>query len=145
MKSGCAWVGELVDHNLHCTACPKRPWKCQHCNYETTYEVGTQDHTPKCTKYPHPCPNRCEIGTVPRCKVESHLLVCPMRLVECGFANDGCDVKVPRRDLPRHMSESAQQHLMNATLLNLRLTRTDAENGNERSRDYGGKTTGSRA
>ena len=122
-KSGCVWVGEPRDHNLHCTACPKRPWKCQHCNYETTYEVGTQDHTPKCTKYPESCPNRCVIGIVPRCEVENHLLVCPMQLVECGFANAGCDVKVPRRDLPRHMSESAQQHLMSATLLNLRLTR----------------------
>ena len=122
-KSGCVWVGELGDLNQHSTSCPNRPWKCQHCNFETTYEEGTKDHTPNCTKYPEPCPNRCEIGTVPRCDVEKHLLVCPLQLVECEFAQSGCDVKVPRGDLAKHMTENAQHHLMSTTLLNLRLTR----------------------
>ena len=43
--------------------------------------------------------------------------------MECEFANIGCDVKVPRRDLTRHMTENAQHHLMSAALLNLRLTK----------------------
>ena len=122
-KSGCVWVGGLGDLNQHSTSCPNRKWKCQHCNFETTYEVGTNDHTPNCTKYPKPCPYRCEIGTVPRCDVEKHLLVCPLQLVECEFAQSGCDVKVPRGDLAKHMTENAQHHLMSTTLLNLRLTR----------------------
>ena len=123
-KSGCVWVGELGDLNQHFTSCPNRPWNCQHCNFETTYEVGTNDHTPNCTKYPEPCPNRCEISTVPRCDVEKHLLVCPLQLAECEFAHAaGCDVKVPRGDLTKHMTENAQHHLMSTTLLNLRLTR----------------------
>ena len=122
-KSGCVWVGELGDLNQHSTSCLNRPWKCQHCNFETTYEVGTNDHTPNCTKYPEPCPNRCETGTVPRCDVEKHLLVCPLQLVECEFAHAGCDVKVPQGDLAKHMTENAQHHLMSTTLLNLRLTR----------------------
>ena len=116
-------MGELGDLNQHSTSCPNRPWKCQHCNFETTYEVGTNDHTPNCTKYPKPCPNRCEIGTVPHCDVEKHLLVCPLQLVECEFVHAGCDVKVPRGDLAKHMTENAQHHLMSTTLLNLRLTR----------------------
>ena len=111
-KSGCVWVGELGDLKQHSASCPNRPWKCQHCNFETTYEVGTNDHTPNCTKYPEPCPNRCEIGTVPRCDVEKHLLVCPLQLVECEFE---CDVKVPRGDLAKHMTENAQHHLMSTT------------------------------
>ena len=122
-KSGCVWVGELGDLNQHSTSCPNRPWKCQHCNFETTYEVGTKDHTPNCTKYPEPCPNCCEIGTVHRCDVKKHLLVCPLQLVECEFAHAGCDVKVPRGDLAKHSTENAQHHLMSTTLLNLRLTR----------------------
>ena len=121
-KSGCDWMGELGDLNLHSNSCPKRPWTCQHCNFETIYEVGTSDHTPNCTKYPEPCPNRCEVGTVPRCDVEKHLLVCPLQLMDCEFAHAGCDVKVPRRDLAKHMIENAQHHLMSTTLLNLRLT-----------------------
>ena len=122
-KSGCDWVGELGDQNLHSNFCPKRPWKCLHCNFETTYMVGMKDHTPNCPKYPEPCPNRCEIVTVPRCDVEKHLLVCPLQLVECEFAQSGCDMKVHRRDLFKHMTENAQHHLMSTTLLNLRLTR----------------------
>ena len=122
-KSGCDWMGELGDMNLHSNSCPKRPWKCQHCNFVTTYKVGMNDHTPNCTKYPTHCPNRCEIGTVPHCDVEKHLLVCPLQLVECEFAQSGCDVKVPRGDLAKHMTENAQHHLMSTTLLNLRLTR----------------------
>ena len=122
-KSGCDWMGELGNLNLHSNSCSKRPWKCQHCNFATTYKVGTNDHTPNCTKYPEPCPNRCEVVTVPRCDVEKHLLVCPLQLVDCEFAQSGCDVKVPRGDLAKHMTENAQHHLMSTTLLNLRLTR----------------------
>ena len=122
-KNGCEWVGELGDLNNHSTPCPKRPWKCQYCGLESTFDVGTNEHTPTCVQYPLPCPNQCEIGTVPRCDAEKHLLVCPLQLVECEFANVGCEVKVPRRDLTRHMTENAQHHLMSATLLNLRLTR----------------------
>ena len=122
-KSGCEWVGELGDLNNHSTSCPKRPWKCQYCGLESTIDVGTNEHTPNCAQYPLPCPNQCEIGTVPRCDAEKHLLVCPLQLVECKFANVGCEVKVPRRDLIRHMTENAQHHLMSTTLLNLRLTR----------------------
>ncbi|XP_064404940.1 TNF receptor-associated factor 5-like [Halichondria panicea] len=122
-KSGCEWTGELGDLNHHITACPKRPWKCQYCDFKSIYEMGPTDHTPNCANYPLPCPNQCEIGTVPRCQADSHLLECPLQLVECEFAGNGCDVKVPRRDLAGHMTENAQHHLMTATLLNLRLTK----------------------
>ncbi len=122
-KSGCEWTGELGDLNHHTTACPKRPWKCQYCDFESIYESGPNDHTPNCANYPLPCPNQCEIGTVPCRDANSHLLECPLQLVECEFAGNGCAVKVPRRDLAGHMTENAQHHLMAATLLNLRLTR----------------------
>ncbi len=41
-KSGCEWTGELGDLNHHTTACPKRPWKCQYCDFEETYEIGDE-------------------------------------------------------------------------------------------------------
>ncbi len=122
-KSGCEWTGELGDLNHHTTSCPKRPWKCQYCDFESTHDIGTNDHTSCCDNYPLPCPNQCEIGTVLRSQADSHLLECPLQLVECKFAGAGCDVKVPRRDLVGHMTESVQHHLLTATLLNLQLTR----------------------
>ena len=121
--SGCTWEGELGDLNLHTISCSKRPWKCQHCNFEAIYEVVTSDHTPNCTKYPESCPNSCGKDNILRCNMDKHLFVCPLQLVECEFAHAGCDMKVPRGDLAKHMAENVQHHLMNATLLNLRLTR----------------------
>ena len=119
----CEWVGELGNLDQHSNSCPKRPWQCKHCDFKGTYDVGTTDHLPNCTKYPEPCPNQCEIGTVPRCDMEEHLTQCPLQLVECEFAQAGCQVRVPRRDLARHMEEWGQRHLLSMSLLNLSLTR----------------------
>ena len=70
-----------------------------------------------------PCPNGCETGALSKGQLREHLQDCPLQLVECEFANAGCNVKVPRKDLAKHMTENAQHHLMSATLLNLRLTK----------------------
>ena len=67
------------------------------------------------------CPNGCETGALTQGLLREHLQDCPLQLVECEFANAGCDVKVPRRDLARHMTENAQHHLMSATLQNGRM------------------------
>jgi hypothetical protein len=120
--SECEWVGEVGGAKQHTTACPKRPWECEHCDFTSTFDVGIQ-HIEQCTKYPVPCPNKCEVGTVPRCDVEKHRTECPLEPVACQFADVGCSVKVARRDLKLHMEESQQQHLFSATLLNLELTR----------------------
>ena len=118
----CEWVGEVGGAKQHIGACPKRPWQCQHCDFTSTFDVGIQ-HVEQCTKHPVPCPNECEIGMVPRCDVEKHRTECPLEPVACEFADVGCSVKVAQRDLKRHMEESQQQHLLSATLLNLKLTR----------------------
>ena len=122
-RNGCEWVGELSNLDQHSNSCPKRPWQCEHCDYQGTYDVGTTDHLPNCTKYPEPCPNQCKIGTVPRCDMEKHLTQCPLQLVECEFAQAGCQERVPRQDLARHVEEGGQRHLLSMSLLNLSLTR----------------------
>ena len=120
--SDCEWVGEVGGAKQHMNACPKRPWKCQHCEFTSEFDVSIQ-HIELCTEYPVPCSNKCEIGTVPRCDVDKHRAECPLERVPCEFADSGCNVIVARRDLRRHLQESQQQHLLSATLLNLRLTR----------------------
>ena len=134
--SGCKWVGEVGVSKQHLEACPKRAWKCQHCDFESTFEVGIQ-HEDECTKYPVPCPNKCEVHLVsqaspssetqicmiPRCDIEKHCAECPLEVVACGFVDAGCKVKTTRQDLKRHMEESQQLHLLSATILNLRLTK----------------------
>ena len=120
--SGCEWVGEAGVMNQHGTTCPKRPWKCQHCEFASTYDVEMK-HMEQCVKYPIPCPNECEIGMVPRCDVEKHRRECSLEPMLCEFVDVGCSVKVARRDFKRHMEESLQQHLLSATLLNLKLAK----------------------
>ena len=120
--SGCEWVGEAGQADQHINSCTKRPWKCQYCAFESTHDRKV-DHTQSCTHYPIPCPNKCDVETIPRCGIEEHLSVCPLELIECKFREAGCDIKVARRDLKQHMEESQQHHLLSASLLNLKLTK----------------------
>jgi uncharacterized coiled-coil protein SlyX len=121
-SSGCEWVGEVGVVDQHAAACPKHPWQCQYCEFASTSDLQ-KEHVEQCTKCPVPCPNKCDVGMVPRCDVEKHRTECPLEPVACEFVDVGCSVKVARRDLKRHMEESQQQHLLSATLLNLKLTK----------------------
>ena len=120
--SGCDWTGEVGRAKQHTDSCLKRPWTCQYCDFVSTCDAEV-DHLVNCTRYPTCCPNQCEAGALPRWDVEEHLTKCPLEVVNCVFADVGCNVKIARRDVSQHMEESQQQHLLSATLLNLRLTR----------------------
>ena len=133
--SGCEWMGALGSLDQHDNVCPKRPWQCQYCDFTATYDVGANEHLPRCPKFPEPCPNRCEAGTVERCDLERHLATeCPLQLVACEFSRAGCTEKVPRKDLVRHMEGNMQKHLLNMSLLNLSLTRELHEKMDEKDR-----------
>ena len=93
-------------------SCPKREFVCQYCNFKATYEVVSNDHWPQCSFYPMPCPNACGIQAFERGDLEAHLLQCPLEVVECDFSHAGCNTKLPRQDLERHMEESTQKHLV---------------------------------
>ena len=121
--SGCAWVGEVNDLKRHTDACEKRPWECQYCALKCTYGEGEEKHWPACLKFPEPCPNRCEVGSVERCNMEQHRSVCSLEPVACEMKEFGCSVVVPRKELATHMRESELQHLTTMTVLNLRLSR----------------------
>lgn len=120
--NGCFWIGEFGDLKTHSVSCTKRSWTCPFCSLVTKYDAKSA-HSGVCHKTPVQCPNHCEIGTVPRCDTQKHLLACPLQLVECKFAEFGCKEKVHRNDLANHVRESAVNHLMDATLLNLQLTK----------------------
>ena len=120
--NGCGWTGEVDVADQRTDSCPKQPWKCQHCDFESTSEME-DEHKDQCIKYPVPCPNQCDAGPIPRCDVEKHRAECPLELVSCEFVDVGCNVRSTRQDLKQHMEESQQQHLLSATLLNLKLTR----------------------
>ena len=132
--NGCAWVGEVNDLKRHADACEKRPWECQYCALKCTYGEGEEKHWPACLKFPEPCPNRCEVGSVERCNMEQHRSVCSLEPVACEMKEFGCSVMVPRKELATHMRESELQHLTAMTVLNLRLSRQLQQGSTERDK-----------
>ena len=122
-NNGCKWVGEVSQLKQHDNSCKKRPWECKYYAMKCKYGEGEKKHWPVCLKFPEPCPNRCEIGTVERCSMEQHRSVCSLEPVACEMKEFGCNSVVPRKELAIHMRESELQHLTAMTMLNLRLCR----------------------
>ena len=133
--NGCAWVGEVNDLKRHADVCEKRPWECQYCALKCMYGEGEEKHWPACLKFPEPCPNRCEVGSVERCNMEQHRSVCSLEPVACEMKEFGCSVVVSRKELATHMKESELQHLTAMTVLNLRLSRQLQQDSTERDRE----------
>ena len=69
------------------------------------------------------CPNNCEVEKFSLSDMDKHLAECTLELVTCEFADAGCSVKLARRDLKHHMEEKQQEHIISATLMNLKLTK----------------------
>ena len=92
--------------------CDKRPFSCEYCNeYESTYDDVIHNHWPICSHHPVQCPNEC--GAFPqRQNLDSHMQKeCPLTMVECEFHYAGCEVKLPRRNMPDHLKDGIVTHL----------------------------------
>ena len=98
--------------NAHQTEeCPQRPFTCKYCNdYESTHEDVVTNHWPKCHFHPVPCPNEC--GENPkRQQLDHHVSKdCPLTVVNCDFHYTGCEVQLPRKDMPAHLAENLVIH-----------------------------------
>ena len=112
--------GETVQRKLLATHlandCLKRPDSCKYCQLKSTYEEIRDKHTPVCTKYPVPCPNKCQTDSLERGQLQQHIRECPLQQIDCELKELGCNVKVPRKDIPKHMEESTQSHLLLVTM-----------------------------
>ena len=116
-EQGCKWIGELGSLVEHASSCSMRWWSCVHC------ALSFDQHKAQCSQALIPCPNNCnEALTFPRCEVEQHRQTCPLELVECKFYGVVCDVKLPRHEMSKHISENGMLHLMDATVHNFKMT-----------------------
>ena len=131
-ESGCDWVSKVKNLNEHANSCSKRPWECEYCAFKCTYEDGREDHWLTCRKYPEPCPNGCEVGSVERCNMEQHRSVCPLEPVACEMMEFGCSAMVARKDLAAHMRDREFEHLTSVVVLNLSLSRQLQQDSAER-------------
>ena len=97
----------------HGAVCPKRPFRCEHCDaYASTYEDVVSSHWSACDKFPVPCPNGCEVGSVERRGLQHHVdEECPATVVDCEFSFSGCKERLPRKDMPDHLLKNTGAHL----------------------------------
>ena len=54
---------------------------------------------------PLPCPDKCEVGSVPRKDMEAHRKECPLEMIQCEYHNVGCEVRMAHKDQERHKKE----------------------------------------
>ena len=94
--------------NHQADECRKRPFSCDYCRqYESTFEDVANNHYPVCKCYPLSCPNNCTPYAIERQQLEHHLSKdCPLQVVNCDFRYTGCEVKLPRSEMPAHLAEN---------------------------------------
>ena len=95
------------------TECPHRKVNCQYCHDTGEHQFIEGQHKEECPKLPLPCPNNCEVGSVPREDMEAHRKECPLEMIQCEYYSVGCKrVKLARKDMEEHDNEKMKEHLM---------------------------------
>lgn len=114
-KVKCSYCSESVTRNElqhhKSELCDKRPFSCEYCNeYESTYEDVIYKHWPVCGSHPVQCPNKCG-KFCHRHDIENHIAKdCPLALIECDFDYAGCEIRLPRKDMPHHIKDGLIAH-----------------------------------
>lgn len=90
--------------------CPNRDQKCKYCDQLVPLSSMSTHHQSVCTHFPIPCPSGCS-EVLRRAAVTQHLDMCPMRLINCDFAQFGCDISFQFRHKSNHMEEYSHRHL----------------------------------
>ena len=97
------------------TECPRRKVNCQYCHDTGEHQFIEGQHKEECPKLPLPCPNKCEVGSVPREDMEAHRKECPLEMIQCEYYSVGCEVRMARKDQEKHKKEKMENHLMKTT------------------------------
>ena len=115
------------------TECPRRKVNCQYCHDTGEHQFIEGQHKEECPKLPLPCPNKCEVGSVPREDMEAHRKKCPLEMIQCEYHSVGCEVRMARKDQEEHDNENVKEHLMmtkqGLSKLDNELTNTKAQLG----------------
>ena len=100
---------ELVYHET--SVCSQRPYSCEYCrDFKSAFEDVTSNHLSVCPDRPVSCSNGC--GSSPLLKLlQDHLKECPLEVIECAFSYAGCSEKLPRKDMPEHITQSLAIHM----------------------------------
>ena len=112
--------------NEHVTSeCPCLIVSCQHCGTSGECRFIEGEHKEHCPKFLLPCPNNCEIETIPREEMQTHLdKICPLAVIQCEYHVLGCEAKVMRKDSEKYKKQGMESHLSLTTqqLIKLHVT-----------------------
>ena len=97
------------------TECPNRKVNCQYCHDTGEHQFIEGQHKEECPKLPLPCPNKCEVGSVPHEDMEAHRKECPLEMIQCEYHNVGCEVRMTRKDMEKHKDQTVKEHLQLTT------------------------------
>ena len=90
MAKGCGWKGELghvYEHLLKSS----------------------------CGQLPITCPNKCREEKLLLEDIEAHLRVCPEQVVACHCSSLGCQERMKRKEMSKHLEDNKDTHLVAAT------------------------------
>ncbi|XP_065887553.1 TNF receptor-associated factor 3-like isoform X2 [Dysidea avara] len=98
-------TGHVEDECVRCKV------DCQYCHITGEHQFIEGEHKKQCPKFPIACPNKCEVGSVPRDDVEEHMKMCPLELIQCEYHMVGCEEKMAHKDQKKHNKEKMEEHL----------------------------------
>ena len=99
------------------TVCPRRKVSCQYCHDTGEHWFINGQHKEECPNLLLPCPNNCEVGSVPRKDIQAHRMECSLEMIKCEYCNVGCDISMARKDQEKHEIEGMREHLMKTKLV----------------------------
>ena len=99
-----------LPHHLE-TECPKRKVECCRCKQIGEYAYISTDHSEDCPDVQIDCPNEgCEVKPK-RMNMEAHRQLCPKEIINCEYAQLGCEHVCLRENIADHNEQSIQSHL----------------------------------
>ena len=100
---------DLQQHLLE--ECQKRQYKCEYCGRKDEFKEIKTFHYSKCREFPVGCPNECGEEKIKRKLLNKHRKTCPLEVIGCPFAEEGCRAKsLLRKDKIQHMRKSVVRH-----------------------------------
>ena len=124
------------------TECPRRKVNCQYCHDTGEHQFIEGQHKVECLKLPLPCPNKCEVGNIPRDALRKHLNFCPLQLIQCKYHIVGCKAIITRKDQKEHSKKMVEEHLslsVNELTTNRSLIEQSLTNQNEANKTISNK------
>ncbi|XP_065917136.1 TNF receptor-associated factor 5-like [Dysidea avara] len=82
--------------------CVRHNLNCQYCHFTGDLQFIEGEHKEQCSKLPVVCPNKCEVGSIPREDIDEHRKVC---LLEGVFCPNNCGITLQRQNLMNHVED----------------------------------------